>query len=65
MLYFNLQSLLQQKGKTRYWLVKRTEMDYTTVNNIYKNKSVAVRLNTLERLMQALDCHIEDLFLEK
>ena len=63
MLQFNVQSLLDREGKTRYWLVKQT--DYATVNKICDNASKSVRIDTLERLMKALDCEVQDLFTEE
>ena len=56
MLQFNVQSLLDREGKTRYWLVKQMGTDYATVNKICDNASKSVRIDTLERLMKARDC---------
>ena len=56
MLQFNVQALLDKKDKTRYWLVKQMGTDYATVNKICDNASKSVRIDTLERLMKALDC---------
>ena len=64
MLQFNVQSLLDREGKTRYWLVKQMGTDYATVNKICDNASKSVRIDTLERLMKALDCEVQDLFTE-
>ena len=55
MLQFNVQALLDKKDKTRYWLVKQMGTDYATVNKICDNASKSVRIDTLERLMKALD----------
>ena len=65
MLQFNVQSLLDREGKTRYWLVKQMGTDYATVNKICDNASKSVRIDTLERLMKALDCEVQDLFTEE
>lgn len=62
LLRFNIQALLDREGKTRYWLVKQMETDYATVNKICDNISKAVRLDILNRLMQALGCEVQDLF---
>ena len=61
----NVQSLLDREGKTRYWLVKQMGTDYATVNKICDNASKSVRIDTLERLMKALDCEVQDLFTEE
>ena len=65
MLQFNVQALLDKKDKTRYWLVKQMGTDYATVNKICDNASKSVRIDTLERLMKALDCEVQDLFTEE
>lgn len=62
---FNVQALLDKKDKTRYWLVKQMGTDYATVNKICDNASKSVRIDTLERLMKALDCEVQDLFTEE
>ena len=61
---FILQST-DKKDKTRYWLVKQMGTDYATVNKICDNASKSVRIDTLERLMKALDCEVQDLFTEE
>ena len=60
-----LYTSLDQEGKTRYWLVKQMGTDYATVNKICDNASKSVRIDTLERLMKALDCEVQDLFTEE
>ena len=65
MLQFDVQSLLAREGKTRYWLVIQMGTDYATVNKICDNASKSVRIDTLERLMKALDCEVQDLFTEE
>lgn len=65
MLHFNVQKLLKEKGKTRYWLVKQMGTNYPTVNKICDDESKSIRLDTLEKLMKVLDCRIEDLFTEE
>ena len=39
--------------------------DYAPVNKICDNASKSVRIDTLERLMKALDCEVQDLFTEE
>ena len=58
MLQFNVQALLDKKDK-------QMGTDYATVNKICDNASKSVRIDTLERLMKALDCEVQDLFTEE
>jgi len=64
MLSFNVQYLLEKHGRTRYWLVKQMGTDYATVNKICDNMSKSIRLDTIEKLMKAFDCNIEDIFID-
>jgi len=57
-----VQHLLDERGKTRYWLVKHMESNYETVNRLYDNRLVALQLETIEKLCFLLDCTPSDLF---
>ena len=62
MIRMNVGNLLQQKKRTRYWLVKAMQTNYPTVNRICDNASVALQLETIEKLCAVLDCEPNDLF---
>lgn len=58
----NVQQLLDEKGKTRYWLVKQMQTTYKTVNKICDNTLTGLQLETIEKLCQILECTPNDLF---
>ena len=58
----NIQTLLDQNHKTRYWLVKALDSNYETINRLCDNTSVAIHLDTIEKLCKAFDCAPTDLF---
>ena len=62
MIKFNVQNILNEKKKTRYWLVKNLESDYKTVDRICKNTSTRLYLETIEKLCDVLECTPNDLF---
>lgn len=62
MIKMNVQQLLDNKNKTRYWLVKQMQTTYKTVNNICDNTLTGIQLETIEKLCQVLDCSPNDLF---
>ena len=62
MIKLNIQNLLNQQNKTRYWLVKHMESNYETVNRICDNRAVALQLETIEKLCVLLECTPSDLF---
>ena len=59
----NIQNILKEKKKTRYWLVKALESNYETVNRLCDNASSAIYLETIEKLCTVLECTPNDLFL--
>ena len=63
MINLNVQNILDQKKKTRYWLVKELESNYETINRLCDNASAAIYLETIEKLCSALECEPNDLFI--
>ncbi len=63
MLKTNVQGLLDERGKTRYWLVKQMQTTYKTVNKICDNTLTGIQLETIEKLCQIFDCTPNDLFI--
>ena len=62
MVRFNIEALLEKKGKTRYWLAKQTGMSHQNITKMAYNQAKGIRLETLEALCQVLDCTPNDLF---
>ncbi len=63
MLKMNVQNLLDEKGKTRYWLVKKMQTTYKTVNKLCDNTLTGLQLETIEKLCEILECTPNDLFI--
>ena len=63
MIKTNVQKLLDEKGKTRYWIVKEMQTTYKTVNKICDNTLTGIQLETIEKLCNLLDCTPGDLFI--
>ena len=62
MIKMRVQEILEQKKKTRYWLVKEMQTTYKTVNKICDNTLSGLQLDTIEKLCAILDCSPNDLF---
>lgn len=62
MINMNVQQLLDDKNRTRYWLVKQMQTTYKTVNKICDNTLTGLQLETIEKLCQILECTPNDLF---
>lgn len=55
-------SLLEKKGKTKYWLFNKFEtMSYTNFDNMIKNRTKSIKYENLEKLCKFLDCTPNDL----
>lgn len=62
MIQMRVQELLNEKKKTRYWLVKQMQTTYKTVNKICDNTLTGLQLDTIEKLCTILNCQPNDLF---
>ena len=54
--------ILEEQGKTKYWLCKRLEMTYTNFNNIVNNNTSSIKFATLERISILLEVPVGELF---
>lgn len=63
MIKMNVQNLLNEKGKTRYWLVKEMQTTYKTVNKLCDDTLTGLQLDTIEKLCNILNCTPNDLFI--
>ena len=64
MLKIDVERLLKEKGKTKYWLWKRTNLTYTNFDNLIKNRTKSIRYANLEKLCEVLECTPNDLFVK-
>lgn len=62
MIKMNVQEILNEQNKTRYWLVKQMQTTYKTVNKICDNTLTGLQLETIEKLCTILNCSPNDLF---
>jgi len=62
MIRFNLEALLKERGKTRYWLAKQSGMSHQNITKMTRNHAKGIRLETLEVFCQVLECTPNDLF---
>ena len=62
MIRLNVLALLEEKGKTKYWLWKQMGTSYQNFNRMVNNESRGIRYERIEMLCQLLDCTPNDLF---
>jgi putative transcriptional regulator len=59
MIQFRLGEILEEKGKSAYWLAKATGMEQSQVSKIKNSKGI--QWETLDRICEALECQPGDL----
>ena len=62
MVKVKIKDLLKKKGKTKYWLVKETELNYQSISDIMNNNTTAIRFDTMEKICKVLECTPNDIF---
>lgn len=54
--------ILNEKGKTKYWLYKQMGMSYQNFNKMVNNETKSIKFDNLEALCQILECTPNDIF---
>ena len=57
-----LYEILEEKGKTKYWLYIRLGLSYQNFNKIVNNETAGIKFKTLESLCDILECTPNDIF---
>jgi putative transcriptional regulator len=52
--------LLEEHGRTFYWLAKETGISHTTLWRLKKGKALGINFDTLEKICQGLNCQPGD-----
>lgn len=63
MIKLNVLPLLEQRGKTKYWLYKQLGMSYQNFKKMIDNQTKSIRYERIETLCLLLECTPNDLFL--
>ncbi|BFL93037.1 TPA: helix-turn-helix transcriptional regulator [Clostridioides difficile] len=55
-MYFNIDKLLESKGRTRYWLAKEVGIAYPNMMKLANNETSSIKLDLFEKLCLVLEC---------
>lgn len=55
-----LDSILEEQGRTFYWLAKETGVSHTTLWRLKKGKALGINFETLEKICRGLNCQPGD-----
>lgn len=56
-----IDELLEECGRTFYWLSKETGISHTTLWRLKKGKALGINFITLEKICHALECEPGDI----
>ena len=62
MVTLDVLSLLEKKGKTKYWLYHQLGMSYQNFNRMVTNQTRSIHYANIETLCMLLECTPNDLF---
>ena len=63
MVKLNVLPMLEQHGKTKYWLWKQLGMSYQNFNKMITNETKSIRYETIDALCGIFDCTPNDILL--
>ena len=62
MIRLDVLRLLEEQGKTKYWLYKQLGMSYQNFNKMVNNETKSIRYENIETMCLLLNCTPNDLF---
>jgi len=65
MIKLRIEQLLQEQDKSKYWLVKKLESNYTVINKMLANETTSISFETIDKLCEIFQCQPGDLFIRK
>ena len=63
MIKLDILRLLEEQGKTKYWLYKQLGMSYQNFSKMVNNETKSIRYENIETMCLLLNCTPNDLFL--
>lgn len=60
MIQTKINQLLEQRGKTLYWLAKETNTAYSTIHKLAASATDSISFRVLEAICVSLECEIGD-----
>jgi len=62
MVRLRILEILEEQGKTKYWLAKKMEMHYVSFKKMVENNTDSIRFETLDKMSSLLNVPVGDLF---
>lgn len=64
MIRLRVDAILEEQGRSKYWLCKNLGMCYRNFSNLINNETTSIRYDTMERLCKILNVPVQELFEE-
>ena len=62
MVHVRIEELLKERGRTKYWLNKQTDIDYKNLSKLMEDATSSIHFETMEKLCVVLECTPNELF---
>ena len=62
MISLNIKNLLNESGRSQYWLAKQTGIDPHNIKNLCDGTPRSINLSTIDKVCTALNCEVSDIF---
>jgi len=60
--HVRIKELLEERGRTKYWLNIVTDIDYKNLSRLMEDTTRSIYFETIEKLCAALECTPNELF---
>lgn len=62
MIKLRIDELLKENKKSKYFLVKELNTNYTVINKMLETKTTGINFDTIDKLCKLFQCYPGDLF---
>lgn len=62
-MHINIDALLKEKDKSRYWLAKEVGITYPNLMRLANNETNSIKFEWIEKICLVLECSPSDLFI--
>ena len=56
LVFLRVKEILNEQGKSKYWLVKTLGGNYKTISNMIEKETVSISFSTIDKLCNVLHC---------
>ena len=62
MLRLRVKELLEEQGRSKYWLFKQMGMSYQSISRMLNNQTQSIRFECMDTHCQLFHCSLQELF---